>query len=138
VSLQVPSQQAQRALCSNSRSGQPTTAWHAQGAQGGTGAQQAPPLHQQGSSISSLTLSESGGVVSVGDAAGDADVAEGLRSLQKLESKQPHWNGALRVWCLNFNGRVSQEGPGPRCQRHCQWPGPACRVCWLGVKGVVS
>jgi hypothetical protein len=24
-----------------------------------------------------------------------------------LENKLPHWNDALRVWCLNFNGRVS-------------------------------
>jgi hypothetical protein len=107
VSLQVPSQQTQRALCSNSRSGQPTAAWHAQVTPGDTGAQQSPPLQQQdNSSSSSSPLPESGGFGSGGDAAADADAAA-ARCLQKLESKEPYWNGALRVWCLNFNGRVS-------------------------------
>lgn len=108
VSLQVPSQQTQRALCSNSRSGQPTAAWHAQGAHSDAGGQQFPPLQQQNSSSSSTAASESGVIGSCGDAAAEADVAA-ARCLQKLESKQPHWNGALRVWCLNFNGRVGPQ-----------------------------
>jgi hypothetical protein len=33
-----------------------------------------------------------------------------------LENKLPHWNDALRVWCLNFNGRVSVGADVVSCQ----------------------
>lgn len=111
VTLQVPSQHTQRSLCSNSRTGQPTAAW----VSGSSAACDTlePGTQQQPSSCHGQRQGGSTEPPAADFAAGAAGVEGDGQALRppvqqtSLENKLPHYNNSLRMWCLNFNGRVS-------------------------------
>lgn len=102
VTLQVPSQHAQRSLCSNSRTGQPTAAWV-------SGSSPACDAHEPGMQQQQLLPCHNQQQDAAAGAAGmqgDGHPQAGPPVLQKFENKLPQWNQSLHMWCLNFNGRV--------------------------------